>query len=175
MNQSISTLFRLTMFKGIPRYALAMFVVAASAQALSQTDSSKSQARTGEPSSTAPQFIQPDELARIVQSAKGAKPLIFHVGYRSLYLQAHIPYSEYIGPASKPEGVQRLRKRVQALPHTQAIVVYCGCCPWSRCPNANPAYEELRAMGFGNVKLLYIADNFGKDWVDKGYPVAKGE
>jgi hypothetical protein len=29
-------------------------------------------------------------------------------------------------------------------------------------------------MGFTNVKVLYIADNFGKDWVDKGYPVAKG-
>jgi len=25
------------------------------------------------------------------------------------------------------------------------------------------------------VRVLYIADNFGKDWVDKGYPIAKGE
>jgi len=30
-------------------------------------------------------------------------------------------------------------------------------------------------MGFTNVKVLYIADNFGADWVDKGYPTAKGE
>jgi hypothetical protein len=30
-------------------------------------------------------------------------------------------------------------------------------------------------MGFSNVKVLYIPDNFGTDWVDKGYPVAKGE
>jgi hypothetical protein len=30
-------------------------------------------------------------------------------------------------------------------------------------------------MGFTNVKVLYIADNFGADWVNKGYPVAKGE
>jgi hypothetical protein len=26
-------------------------------------------------------------------------------------------------------------------------------------------------MGFTNVKVLYLANNFGADWVDKGYPV----
>jgi thiosulfate/3-mercaptopyruvate sulfurtransferase len=30
-------------------------------------------------------------------------------------------------------------------------------------------------MGFTNVKILYIADNFGADWVEKGYPVGKGD
>jgi len=25
------------------------------------------------------------------------------------------------------------------------------------------------------VKVLYISDNFGANWVDKGYPVAKGD
>jgi hypothetical protein len=30
-------------------------------------------------------------------------------------------------------------------------------------------------MGFTNVKVLYIANNFGADWVEKGYPVAKGQ
>jgi hypothetical protein len=30
-------------------------------------------------------------------------------------------------------------------------------------------------MGFTNVKVLYIADNFGTNWVEKGYPTAKGE
>jgi len=33
----------------------------------------------------------------------------------------------------------------------------------------------LHAMGFTHVKVLYIANNFGADWVDKGYPVAKGD
>jgi len=33
----------------------------------------------------------------------------------------------------------------------------------------------LRALGFTNVKSLYIANNFGADWVEKGYPVAKGD
>jgi len=96
------------------------------------------------------------------------------VGYRVLYLQAHVPHSEYIGTASEPEGIEHLRKWVQDVPRTQHILLYCGCCPWSKCPNIHPAYE-LRGLGFRNVKLLFIANNFGKDWVDKGYPVAKGE
>ena len=155
--------------------ALTFVVALASAPVFAQAGSSKSKATADKSSSAAPKLIQPEELARIVQSPQGVRPLIFQVGFRVLYLQAHIPNSEYIGPASEPESLQRLRQRVQGLRHTQYIVVYCGCCPWSKCPNIDPAYKELRALGFRNVKLLYIADNFGKDWVDKGYPVAKGE
>jgi hypothetical protein len=33
------------------------------------------------------------------------------------------------------------------------------------------AYEQLLHLGFTNVKVLYIAQNFGQDWVQKGYPV----
>ena len=153
--------------------ALISVIALVSGTIFGQTIPSKSKTAAGE-SSSVPKLIQPEELARAVQSLKGS-PLIFQVGFRVLYLQAHIPHSEYIGPASEPEGIQRLRERVKALPRTQYIVVYCGCCPWDKCPNAHPAYNELRALGFSNVKLLYIADNFGKDWVDKGYPVAKGE
>jgi len=154
--------------------ALTFVVALVSAPLCAQAVSSQSKTGAAE-SSSAQKLIQPEELARILQSPKGGGPLILHVGYRVLYLQAHVPHSEYVGPASEPEGIQRLRQRVQALPRKQSIVVYCGCCPWSKCPNINSAYNELRALGFRNVELLYIADNFGKDWVDKGYPVAKGE
>jgi thiosulfate/3-mercaptopyruvate sulfurtransferase len=163
--------------RAVSQFAVALtFVVAVvSVPVFAQAVSSKSKATSGESSSAAPELIQPEELARILQAPKGDKPLIFHVGYRVLYQQAHVPRSEYIGPASEPAGIQRLRQRVQVLPRTQYIVLYCGCCPWNKCPNVDPAYKELRALGFRNVKLLYIADNFGKDWVDKGYLVEKGE
>jgi thiosulfate/3-mercaptopyruvate sulfurtransferase len=120
-------------------------------------------------------LINPDELVKILQSPKGEKPLLIQVGSHVLYAQAHIPGSEYIGPASDPNGLQRLRARVESLPRNKFIVIYCGCCPWTHCPNMKPAYDALHAMGFTNVKSLYIANNFGSDWVDKGYPVAKGE
>jgi len=127
------------------------------------------------PTPTTPVLINPDELVKILQSAHGEKPLSIQVGSHVLYSQAHIPGSEYIGPASSENGLQALRKRLDPLPRNKFIVLYCGCCPWNHCPNVKPANEALRAMGFTNVKVLYLANNFGADWVEKGYPVAKGD
>lgn len=119
--------------------------------------------------------INPEDLVKLLQTSGKEKPLMIQVGSHVLFSQAHIPGSEYIGPASSESGVQQLRKRVESLPRSKFIVLYCGCCPWSHCPNVQPADDALRAMGFTNVKVLFIADNFGTNWVDKGYPVAKGD
>jgi len=118
------------------------------------------------------QLMSPEQLNQLLKSAK---PLIFQVGPRSMYEQAHIVGAEYIGPGSTPEGIDALRARVKSLPKNTLIVLYCGCCPWSRCPNIHPAYKQLRNLGYTNVRVLYIADNFGADWVNKGYPTTKGE
>jgi rhodanese-related sulfurtransferase len=120
-------------------------------------------------------LMNPDELVKVLQLSKGEKPLMIQVGSHVLYSQAHIPGSEYIGPASSEIGLQQLRKRVESLPRNKFIVLYCGCCPWNHCPNVQPAADALHLMGFSNVKVLYIPGNFGMDWVDKGYPVAKGD
>jgi len=119
-------------------------------------------------------LMTPEDLVKLLQSGK-EKPLMLQVGSHMLFLQAHIPGSEYAGPAASDAGLQQLRKRVEALPRNKFIVLYCGCCPWNHCPNVKPADDALQAMGFMNVKVLYISDNFGTNWVDKGYPTAKGE
>jgi thiosulfate/3-mercaptopyruvate sulfurtransferase len=119
--------------------------------------------------------IAPEELVKLLQHSGKQTPLLIQVGSHVLYAQAHIPGSEYIGPASSEAGLQQLRKRVQPLPRTKFIVLYCGCCPWSHCPNVKPADDALQAMGFTSVKVLYLSDNFGANWVEKGYPTAKGE
>lgn len=123
----------------------------------------------------ASQLVQPEQLAASLRSPQEPKPLILQVGFRVLYVQAHIPGSEYVAAGSSPNGVQQLRARVEKLPRSKAIVLYCGCCPWSHCPNVKPAYQELRDMGFTNVKVLFIARDFGTDWVSKGYPVEMGQ
>lgn len=123
----------------------------------------------------AARLINPDELVKVLQSSKGEKPLMIQVGSHVLFSQAHIPGSEYIGPASSETGLQQLRKRVESSPRNKSIIIYCGCCPWSHCPNVRPADDALHTLGFTNVKVLYIANNFGVDWVDKSYPVAKGD
>ena len=124
--------------------------------------------------STNMKTLTPEALLRILD-AKPPKPLLFHVGSHMFFLQAHIPGSEYLGAGATAEGIQNLRQRVSRLPKNSPIVLYCGCCPWSHCPNVNPAYEALQQMGFTNVKVLFMANNFGADWVDKGFPVARGE
>ena len=118
-------------------------------------------------------LIRPEELAKALRSS--AKPTLLNVGPRMIYVQAHIPGAEYIGPTAKPEGLAKLRARVASLPRDSFLVIYCGCCPWEHCPNVRPAYQELKQMGFTRLKVLYIANSFGSDWVEKGYPTAKGE
>jgi len=119
------------------------------------------------------QTVAPADLVALM-NGNGSKPLILQVGPARLFRYNHIRGAEYAGPASEPDGIVALRKRVQPLPKTTSIVVYCGCCPWEHCPNVKPAYEELRKLGFTNVKALYLPNNFKFDWEDKGYPTEKG-
>ena len=118
-------------------------------------------------------LVQPADLAAALQS-DSSKPLILQVGSHVLFAEAHIPGSEYAGPAGHDDGLAVLKARVASLSKDTAIVLYCGCCPWDRCPNIAAAYNLLHSEGFTHLKVLYIADNFGADWVNKGYPTAKG-
>lgn len=122
----------------------------------------------------AAQLIQPDELNLLLHANDAEKPLILQVGSRMMFNQAHIPGAEYAGPGSQAEGIAQLRGRVSSLLRTTYIVLYCGCCPWNRCPNVGPAYNLLHQMRFARVKVLYLAQNFGDDWVGKGFPVEGG-
>ena len=122
-----------------------------------------------------PQLISPEDLVKVLQQPAGEKTLVLNVGPSLLFMQAHIPGADYVGAASTPQGMQALRARVKSLPKNSSIVLYCGCCPWNHCPNVRPAFNELHKLGFSSVKVLYIADNFGADWVDKGYATIRGQ
>jgi thiosulfate/3-mercaptopyruvate sulfurtransferase len=119
-------------------------------------------------------LIQPTAFAAILRDQAARKPVILQVGFRTLYEQAHIPAALYAGPTSEVQGLKRLRDRAAKLPKDADIVVYCGCCPWDHCPNVADAYFALHDLGFTRVRVLYIPNNFGDDWVEKGYPVNKG-
>ena len=120
------------------------------------------------------QLLKPEALVQLLHTTNKDKPLILQVGSHMLFAQAHIPGSEYAGQGSQPAGIEQLQNRVNSLPRKKLIVLYCGCCPWNRCPNLGPAFAKLRDMGFTNVKVLYLANNFGADWAGKGYPVEQG-
>jgi thiosulfate/3-mercaptopyruvate sulfurtransferase len=121
----------------------------------------------------AQKLIQPSDLAALLKSAPASKPLILQVGFKTMFDQARIPGAEFVGPGSTSAGLQLLRDRVAKLAKDTDIVIYCGCCPWERCPNVAAAYDALDELGFTRVRALYVANNFGADWVEKGYPTAR--
>ena len=120
---------------------------------------------------TPAQVLQTGELANMLKT-KSAKPDVFQVGFAVLYKSKHIPGSTYAGPGSKDEGLQALQEAVANVAKNKLIVLYCGCCPWDHCPNMKPAYRLLESLGYKNIKVVEIPNNFAKDWVEKGFPVA---
>jgi thiosulfate/3-mercaptopyruvate sulfurtransferase len=113
--------------------------------------------------------MQPADLAKILTS-NAPKPLILQVGSKILFGEARIKGAKYAGPGSNAQGLQLLDKAVSGLQKDALVVIYCGCCPWNRCPNVGPAFAHLHEHGYTNVKVLYMANNFGDDWARKGYP-----
>jgi hypothetical protein len=119
------------------------------------------------------QLIQPEEMVHLPQAKGTDKPMLLQVGSHLLFDEAHITGSVYAGAGSQPAGLQQLQSMVVSRSKKKFIVLDCGCCPWDRCPNLGPAYKQLRDLGFSNVKVLYLANNLGADWVAKGYPVER--
>jgi hypothetical protein len=119
--------------------------------------------------------IQPEQLGRLLAGPAAGRPKLLHVGFRVLYRSGHITGSRYVGPASKPEGLDSLKAVLRPLRRQDPLVLYCGCCPWKHCPNVLPAFRVARAMGFERVQVLFIADSFQRDWIDKGLPFGERE
>ena len=120
------------------------------------------------------EFIDSKTLVGRLDQAKAGKLLILHVGFNVLYRSKHIPYSLYVGPGNRQDGVEALTRAVAGKPKTTEIVIYCGCCPWSHCPNMRPAMDTLKALGYSRVKALMLGTNFSEDWIQLGYPVESG-
>lgn len=116
---------------------------------------------------TSKQLIEPADLAAILKT-NTALPLLFSIGPA-----ATIPHSVEIGMAKDKAGLEKFKNQLNGIQKNKKIVVYCGCCPYERCPNVRPAIDVLKQMGFTNYYLLDLPQNIKKDWIDKGYPVMK--
>src|ERR1700757_1169719 len=108
------------------------------------------------------QTIEAPDLAKELGLLKGqpgesksaAKPIVVCVGFRPLYMGAHVPGAVFHGAAQSEQGLADLKRWAQGVPHSATVVVYCGCCPLEHCPNIRPAYIALRDMGFTNLRVL---------------------
>jgi hypothetical protein len=101
------------------------------------------------------------------------KPVVLYMGPPALFAMGHVPGAVSHGPASDPEGVAAIKAWAQALPKTSKLVIYCGCCPLEDCPNVRPAFVALRGMGFTNLRVLVLPNNFTIDWAGTGLPVER--
>src|SRR5258706_896262 len=108
---------------------------------------------------TKEQLMQPAELAKVVEAGKDL-PVIFSIGPG-----AGIPGSVNIGITKDKENLDKLKAALKKLPANTKIIVYCGCCPFDRCPNVRPAIQVLKEMKFTNYQLLNLEHNIKTDWI----------
>lgn len=113
---------------------------------------------------TKDQLMEPASLAKTIDSKENI-PLIYCVGPGVV-----IPNSINIGPTSEENNMKKFKDSLSKLPRSADIVIYCGCCPFTHCPNVRPAMAALKEMNFTNYHLLDLPHNIKTDWIAKGYP-----
>ncbi len=75
------------------------------------------------------QLLEPSSLAKTINNPDAKQPIVFCIGP-----QAVIKGSVDIGPTGNKANLDKLQARLEKLPKDADIVIYCGCCPFSRCP-----------------------------------------
>jgi hypothetical protein len=112
------------------------------------------------------QLKDPAVLAAAIADSKPPRPLIFNIGPVQ-----QIKGAIAIGPAGKPANLEKFKQQLAKLPKEKEVIIYCGCCPFHRCPNVRPAFELLQKLKFKNAKLLNLPNNLKDDWINKVYPL----
>lgn len=112
------------------------------------------------------QLKDPAVLAATLTDSKAPKPVIFNIGPVQ-----QIKSAIAIGPTGVKDNLDKLKQQLDNLPKDTEVIIYCGCCPFRRCPNVRPAFELLQKMKFKNAKLLNLPTSLNEDWISKGYPL----
>ena len=112
------------------------------------------------------QLMKTNELASRISLSQTENLLIVSIGP-----DAVIKGSVDMGPAQNKSNLDNLRNYLEGVSRDKEVVIYCGCCPFSRCPNIRPAFSLLIEMGFKDPKLVDIPQNIRVDWLSKKYPV----
>jgi hypothetical protein len=116
---------------------------------------------------TESELIEPSVLAGMLTKNQENTPVIFNIG-----AVEDIKGAKHIGAVNNANNMKIFKSNVSALPKNTAIVIYCGCCPFTKCPNIRPAFLELKKQGFTNVKLLNLPVNLKTNWISHGYPLS---
>lgn len=113
------------------------------------------------------ELLEPAALADILRSGN-EKINILNIG-----AVQDLPGAIHIGAVSNQQNMEKLQQTIKALSKDNLLVIYCGCCPFTKCPNIQPAYQELKKAGFAEIKVLDLVTNLKTNWISQGYPLAK--
>src|SRR5689334_20796896 len=78
---------------------------------------------------TRDQLLAPDALAKTINDPQLHQPIVLCVGPA-----ATIKNSIEIGATREKENLDKLKEHVKGLSKNESIVLYCGCCPFDKCP-----------------------------------------
>jgi hypothetical protein len=112
------------------------------------------------------ELMEPGELNEAIKSNKA--PAIFNIGSVE-----DIKGAVHIGPISEAANLEKFKTALAAHKKNTEIVIYCGCCPFGKCPNIRPPYKLLNDLGYTNIKVLNLYVNLRNNWTSAGYPLAK--
>ena len=111
------------------------------------------------------QLLQPTALINLMKTDKNV--IVYNIG-----VVQDIKGARHIGAASEKEKLQLLNTILKTQDKNKTVVVYCGCCPFDKCPNIRPAFKTLQANNIKKAYLLNLPTNLKTDWIAKGYPLA---
>ena len=114
---------------------------------------------------TAEQAVPPSVLAAKIVKKQTKNILILSVGPSAV-----VKGSVDLGAMGDAENLKKLEDYVKNIDKKKEIIIYCGCCPYERCPNIRPPFNKLVEMGFKKVKVLDLPTNVKTDWIDHNYP-----
>lgn len=115
---------------------------------------------------TPKQLMETKVLSDKIQQNKMKNTFVINIGP-----DAVIKSSFNAGAAKDAKNLETLKQYLKKIPKDKEVVLYCGCCPFDKCPNIRPAFKMLIDLGYKNAKLLNIPKNIKIDWIDKGYPI----
>lgn len=111
------------------------------------------------------QLMATNVLAAKIKGNQTADVLILSIGPDAI-----IKGSVDIGPTQEEANLAKLKNYLKQVPKDKKVILYCGCCPFDKCPNIRPAFSALDKTGFKKTELLNIPKNIKVDWIDKDYP-----
>lgn len=148
-------------------FAVILIMLGTSALSWAQSPLKLNQSLDKKDNWTQKDLIEPSALAAIIANPKAKQAQIFNIG-----VVEDIKGAKNIGGISEKDNLEKFKNTLNSLPKNTFIIVYCGCCPFEKCPNIRPAIGLIKSMGFSNGKLLNLTTNLKQNWIDKGYPLA---